>query len=486
VFYDITGTLGSFEESGRWFDTVEAFSKALQQRGTLTMDAGMIAEQPPLRDAGGHDFRPAANSPAIDFGAKTFVPWGLYATVGEWPFTINRKDPSHIIDEHFYMTTYFRDRKGYMDQPMYPLQAVNVTKSDYVDGPLEDWTRGALKLNGRDQYLKLAHEETVEPVSYNEQVRVPGGWAVVTYPDKIKPGETFKVKVDLPNAVNLGRQLLVQLGYTVPRMWGGIMDVSEPQTVTGEGPYEFELESKDVEDLRRFVLVVSYSKTGKTDDITRSGTMPIDTAEQAGAGQPKTTTLDRYRKKVQVTGKDIRSPQIYQGNFLIETYLKVQPGSSGVICRKWLDGGYMLKVDEDGKVMFRAGAGEELDHNSPILRSRTKIADGEWHHVIAESDRASFGFRIYVDGKLDASGPGIFSAHRVQNEGDFYVGGTPEGENLACTLEFLRISLGTLADARTTIDELYAWQFDGPHLRDFTGAAPQGDARDAGAIELKD
>jgi hypothetical protein len=486
VFHDISGHLGAFEESGRWFEDVEAFSKALQQRGTLTTDVGVMAEKSPLRDPDDHDFRLSPGSPAVDYGCKTFVPWGLYSVVGEWPFTVNREDPTLVIDEHWNMPRYFRDRKGYMDQPTYPLKAVNVSKKDYVSGPLEDWTQGALKLNGKDQYLMLEHEKTVESIQYNDQVRVPGGWAIVQHPDQVKPGETFKVKVELPNDVDLGRKLILQLGYTVPRNWGGMMYVSQAQTVTGEGPYEFEVKSKDIEDLRAMVLVVSYSKTGKTDNIIRNGMIRIGKAEQAGkSGELVTTTLDRYTKKVQVSGSDIRSPQIYQSNFLIETYIKVEPGSKGVICQKWSDGGYMLKVDENGKVMFRAGRGDKLDHNSPILRSKTKIADGKWHHVIAESSRTSYGFRIYVDGKLDVSGPGLFSAQKLQNEGDFYVGGTDEGENLACTIEFLRISQGTLADARTTIQELYKWQFDGPQFRDFRSKSPKG-KRDAGAIEKLD
>ncbi len=34
-----------------------------------------------------------------------------------------------------------------------------------------------------------------------------------------------------------------------------------------------------------------------------------------------------------------------------------------------------------------------------------------------------------------------------------------------------------------TIEELYAWQFDGPALRDMRGAGLRGEGRDAGAIE---
>ncbi|MBT7165538.1 MAG: hypothetical protein HN904_22365, partial [Victivallales bacterium] len=50
-------------------------------------------------------------------------------------------------------------------------------------------------------------------------------------------------------------------------------------------------------------------------------------------------------------------------------------------------------------------------------------------------------------------------------------------------LDFLRVSRGTLADAETTIEELYEWEFNGPFLRDFSGRAPTGKGRDAGAIE---
>ncbi len=46
------------------------------------------------------------------------------------------------------------------------------------------------------------------------------------------------------------------------------------------------------------------------------------------------------------------------------------------------------------------------------------------------------------------------------------------------------MSLGTLADARTSIEELYAWEFNGPFLRDFAGRAPEG-KRDAGALEFE-
>ncbi len=46
-----------------------------------------------------------------------------------------------------------------------------------------------------------------------------------------------------------------------------------------------------------------------------------------------------------------------------------------------------------------------------------------------------------------------------------------------------RVSRGTLADAETTIEELYAWQFDSPTLREFVGGLPRDRARDTGAVE---
>ena len=69
----------------------------------------------------------------------------------------------------------------------------------------------------------------------------------------------------------------------------------------------------------------------------------------------------------------------------------------------------------------------------------------------------------------------------LANEGDVYVGGTPDGRYLDGALDFLRIAQGTLADADTTIEELYAWEFDGPQFRDFTGRKLSR-GRTAGAI----
>ncbi len=56
------------------------------------------------------------------------------------------------------------------------------------------------------------------------------------------------------------------------------------------------------------------------------------------------------------------------------------------------------------------------------------------------------------------------------------------GKGLTGAVDFLRVCRSTLAESKTSIGELYAWEFDGPFLRDFCGNAPVG-KRDAGAIE---
>ena len=127
---------------GRWYATLEGFRRALAVRGSIG-DPGEVAAQPPLRDAANHDFRPTAA--AYGKGVRVFVPWGLYATVGEWDFYHAGNDPTLILDDHFHMAPYYVGRDTYYKNPMYHLRTVNVKDEDFVQGPLEDWTRGALE-----------------------------------------------------------------------------------------------------------------------------------------------------------------------------------------------------------------------------------------------------------------------------------------------------------------------------------------------------
>lgn len=105
------------------------------------------------------------------------------------------------------------------------------------------------------------------------------------------------------------------------------------------------------------------------------------------------------------------------------------------------------------------------------------MCDGRERHYLAELDRDSRRLRLYVDGGLAAE----TAITEAMAEADATTWNTLRvGSNL--TLDFLRIALSSLAESKTDIDELRAWEFDGPFLRDFSGRAPSG-RRDAGAIE---
>ena len=115
------------------------------------------------------------------------------------------------------------------------------------------------------------------------------------------------------------------------------------------------------------------------------------------------------------------------------------------------------------------------------LASGVIIADGAWHHVIAEVDRTAGQATIYTDGRLSIQGKlSLAAGASLSNHADLVV-----GKGFAGCLEYLRIARSTLADSRTSIDELYDWQFDGPSLRDFAGHGIRGKRRDAGAFEAE-
>ena len=95
--------------------------------------------------------------------------------------------------------------------------------------------------------------------------------------------------------------------------------------------------------------------------------------------------------------------------------------------------------------------------------------------------RAASHATIHVDGK--AAGEGkletIAEDATLSNTADFIV-----GKHFAGAIDFLRVSRSTLAESKTTTDELYALEFNGPSLSDFTGRTPRaGKRRDAGAIQ---
>jgi hypothetical protein len=142
------------------------------------------------------------------------------------------------------------------------------------------------------------------------------------------------------------------------------------------------------------------------------------------------------------------------------------------------EAGYSLEVNLNGGITLSLSDGKE----KASLNSTQRINDGLWHHLIAEVDRSSKVMTMYIDGKRAGQGKGISPETSIDNSSDLFVGGSPEGNCFNGTIDFLRICLGTLKDAKTDIDELYTWEFNGPALKDFTGKQPIG-RRDAGALE---
>ena len=339
---------GIFEGAGAVYPTIPALAAALQADGALAGEVGVVSDRPVLRDPAHWDLRPAPKSAATDAGVRVFVPWALSAVVGEWSFCPNPTQPTRVFDSHWYLESHYVDREQYARFPMNDLRAVNVTAQDYVKGPLEDWTTGALHLNGRDQYCALTDAAMKAPVT--------------------------------------------------------------------------------------------YPRDGKQLAATRAA-LDMDA-----------------------------------NSFLIEAFFRTEPGRrNGILAAKLGDSGYALSLDDTGRLALtlRSGGASDATHTP------NRVNDGAWHHVIAEVDRLARKVTLYVDGRLAcATDLSLAPEASLANSADFTV-----GQDLAGDIDFLRLSRGTLADAHTTIEELYAWEFDGPFLRDFAGRAPTGKARDAGALE---
>ena len=189
---------------------------------------------------------------------------------------------------------------------------------------------------------------------------------------------------------------------------------------------------------------------------------------------------ERGKEQRTVSGADVSAPEIYHSDFLIEACFKTASGRKDAILIQKLDAaGWSLSLNPDGGITLTT----KSPAGAASLTSRRTLNDGQWHHVIAEADRRAATFTIYIDGQQDVTGPGLSAEASLANQADLYVGGTPQGNHLEGAIDFLRIARGTLADSKTTIAELYAWEFDGPFLYDFMGSKRPADGGEAGALD---
>jgi len=192
--------------------------------------------------------------------------------------------------------------------------------------------------------------------------------------------------------------------------------------------------------------------------------------------------VNKAKKRVTISGKQLATPDIDTSNVLVEVYFKTEPKHTGsVLLSKLTDAGYRLAINKAGGVTFTVKSGDAKFE----VASGARINDGKWHHVIAELDRVKSVGTIYVDGRQNAEDKmELAKDASLSNSGDLLVGKDDDGHFFNGAIDFLRIARGTLADAKTSIDELYDWEFDGPFLRDFMGHEKTGERRDAGAFEF--
>lgn len=473
IFFDVKNLLGIFEQDSTEYREVGAMSEALKKREVLASSLGWLDSLSTLRDPAGGDLRLNEKSKAVGAGTVTFVPWSLYATVGEWNFLLNHRDPSHIIDEHWCMTQAFNKREEYYQQPTFPLTVHNVEPSDFVEGPLENWTQGVLRLNGKDQYAVLSHEkasceETAGGSLEKKMIELKDeesgkAFAKVEMPGEIVPGVKCVAKVT-PLQASKGQFLNVDVHWMKKNgEYGGFsMPVGSRKVENPKEEMAFEFTPKSHRKLKEYFLLVYMTPDGGYKSHTMEG------KETVPAGDPPLDSDDCF------------TPDVTKRSFVLEAYLKAEKqGTSAVIISKMdKENGYALRINEAGKPLFQTRAGGRTFE----VLGGSVAGDDKWHHVLAEADRDAEALRLYVDGKQVAKADGPDSKADVSNRTDLYVGGTPDGECLKGGIEFLRISLGSLKDSRTSIEELYAWQFSGPQFRDFTGKEPVG-KRDAGALE---
>jgi hypothetical protein len=139
---------GSVEKMARQMQT---FPIRFGQLGTEVSENPIVGATEPIIEDGDTQvsFRLVEGSKAVDSGCRYFIPWSLYATVGEWHFTENRAKPEQVVDYHWYMDEAHMHRKLYEQMPSFDLTADRADAGLYVASPSEDWAKGAMAFDGK-------------------------------------------------------------------------------------------------------------------------------------------------------------------------------------------------------------------------------------------------------------------------------------------------------------------------------------------------
>ncbi|MGF1632367.1 MAG: LamG domain-containing protein [Phycisphaerae bacterium] len=464
VIHDLRGTFGVFEETGFTYADDASMKDSLRQLNAQAADIGVVAGRSSLRDPAGRDFRPADGAASAGRGVKVYVPWALHGVVGEWNFVRNNADPAEMIDEHWYMTPMYGKREDYKQMPRYPLTLVNGDANSHVPGVLEDWAEAtAVRLNGKDQHLVLEHARLVLDSAPVDRKTTEFAFGTVEHPTRLMPGRPLDVVVRLADA-SPAQQVDLHVHWLKRDGWGGFNTLGgQGEPVEGEpGAFRFRPVVQAKNKLTAYQFVVFLSPDGEFNNKTADAKISVPPATLADS-------LDTQQ---------LRTVNIDTGPFLIEAMLQTTDGDGLIVGKSAGKAGYVFDLT-GGRPRLRL-----LDEKGATYTAtaRAAINDGAWHHVIIEVDRNA-GARLYVDGReVELAAEGRMPGGSLANAADFYVGGGPDVEHLEMTLDTLRIARGTLADAKTTIEELYAWQFEGPHHRDFAGNDRRNGTNAAGAL----
>jgi hypothetical protein len=287
----------------------------------------------------------------------------------------------------------------------------------------------------------------------------PAEWLVGRVPTALVPGHEAEFELTVKGQTD-GHTLAVDLLWMKEEGFGGGLGMAGRKKLKGPGPYTFNITPEDRDGLHSYLLNIYVSPTGNWADKTAHKTIPVP-KEGAMVG----ATFD---------------PQVADQNFIIETVFRTESGGT-LLSKMDADAGHAVRI-EDGEVVLDLKSGG----NATAHTAAVDLADGDWHHLLVEVDRKASSATVYVDGEERHSQDVDLDGRSLVNTSDMFIGKGPDGDFFEGAIDFLRISRGTLADAQTTIEELYEWQFNGPQHRDFTGRAPTGAGRDAGAIELVD
>lgn len=464
IIHNLRGDFGVFEETGYTYPDASGMVEALKKLNAQVGEVGVVSDRSSLRDPTNRDFRPAPDAVSINRGVTAFVPWALHGVVGEWNFVRNNANPSELIDSHWYMTPMYKQRENYYTMPRYPLTLVNGNDASHVAGALDTWApASAVRLNGSDQHMVLSHERLAVNAAAITTKTHDLGFATLDLPDRLIIGReitaTVRLKEEKP-----GQRIGLHVHWLKEGGWGGFntLATGQPTPVQGaERAYTLKFKPEAKDGLKEFQILVFLSPDANYDTRTELGRATVARATEADT----------------VDGAQSRTVDITTGNLLIETVLQTVD-TDGVLVRKMDAAGYELALD-GGKprLTLRDQSGVEQ-----VVTGSVTLTGDTWRHLIVEVDRKS-DVRIYLDGKrLETSATGSMPGGSLGNKSDFHVGGAPGQPHLTGTLDFLRIARGSLADADTTIEELYAWQFDGPQFRDFAGNDRRAGTNAAGAL----